>query len=322
MKIPIMIGLLLILTWSEAQAWGPVGHKTTALIAEAYLSPQAAAEVKDLLEGQRLVDVANWADSLRDRPEYAHTRPYHYQESNSISSGRANLNVYRENLLSLSPRQRWSYRPGVVEAIEACEETLADSKAVRSEKQAALKFLVHFVGDLHQPLHTGLARNRGGNPIQVDWQGTYTNLHKVWDSEIIYDRAQKIPGSTGWDPSWKYAQWLLNANANQLRQTQNWGDASQWYQESLSYQNLAYDRSYESDPSAYEEQAGRVIDQRLLLGGRRLADVLNRIFANGQSRTTLAAAAVIPPDQTVIQFAEKILGSMRRLVSLDPQNRY
>lgn len=310
MKTPILLCLLLSLAIREAQGWGAVGHKATALIAEASLTPQARQAVKELLLGQRMVDVANWADHLRDRPEYQHTIPYHFQNTRELFRGGANVSAYKENLIQLSPRERRNYRPGVVEAVAGSEEVLMDPRSTRREKQMALKFLVHFIGDLHQPLHTGLARNRGGNPIFVRWQGQDSNLHHVWDSDLIDDRIEEIRDSDSRDPAWIYAQWLLNSNWREVRKSRSLESVATWYQESLSIQNLAYDSSVQTDQVSYAEWAAPIVDHRVTMAGVRLADMLNRIFA----RTPVKAT----PNQSIIQFAEKVLGSLQDLVSLHP----
>ena len=310
MKMQILFCFLVLMSAHQVWAWGTIGHKSTALIAEAYLSPQAKTTVQNLLQGQRLVDVANWADSLRDRPEYAHTIPYHYQNTRTTLRGPVNMDAYKQNLLQLSPSDRRNYRAGVVEAIAGSEQVLRDPQSTFREKQSALKFLVHFVGDLHQPLHTGEARLHGGNPVQVVWKGNESNLHKVWDSDIIYDKVQDIRGYSYRDPSWTYAQWLLDQNRGQAKSGFALGSITSWYQESLSFQKTAYDSEYASNPDQYEVSAGATIDQRILMGGRRLGEMLNQIFAN---------QATANPDRQMIQMAEQILGSLQKLICLKPR---
>jgi hypothetical protein len=322
MKKQLLIGLVLSASVMQAKAWGPVGHKATALVAEAYLSPQAKAAIKDLLEGQRLVDVSNWADSLRDRPEYEHTQQYHYQNTRKpmkTASG-VNANSYRANLMELSPRERQNYRAGVVEAIAGSEKLLTDPKATRKDKQAALKFLVHFVGDLHQPLHTGEARKIGGNTVSLSWMGSETNLHKVWDSEIITDKVRTLKGYSYRDPSWTYAQWLLDQYREQAKSARSLGNVATWYQESLGYLGQAYDRSYINNQRQYEAEASKTIDERILLGGRRLGETLNQIFRQPEMRSFVTATSADIPDQAVIQFAEKILGALEKIISFKPRS--
>jgi hypothetical protein len=322
MKKQLLLGMVLSLSVMQAKAWGPVGHKATALVAEAYLSPQAKAAIKDLLDGQRMVDVANWADSLRDRPEYEHTQQYHYQNTRKPMKADAGMNgnSYRANLMELSARERQNYRAGVVEAIAGSEKLLLDPKVSRKDKQAALKFLVHFVGDLHQPLHTGEAKKVGGNIVSLSWMGSDTNLHKVWDSAIISDKVQSLKGYNDRDPSWTYAQWLLDEYRSQAKSARTLGNVTTWYQESLGYLGQAYDRSYINNQRQYEAQAGKTIDERILLGGRRLGETLNQIFRQPEMRSLVASTSTDIADQAVIQFAEKVLGALERIISFKPRS--
>ncbi len=309
MKKPFLIIMMILAACLKARAWGAAGHKATALIAQTYLSPQAKQAIEELLDGEKLVDVANWADNLRDRPEYAHTAAYHYQnvrKNPTTLSG----NPYKANLLQLSSAERYRYRAGVVEAISAAEVILNDEAAARRDRQAALKFLVHFVGDLHQPLHTGEARMYGGNGIQLRWKGSETNLHKVWDSDVINARANEIQGYNYRDPSYAYAQWLIDQNKEQALAPQALGDVSTWYQESLSFHKVAYDTNYENSQDQYQQDAAKVIDQRILQGGRRLGGILNQIFSH-EPKPVL--------DQPVIMLTEKVLGSLEKLVSFQPK---
>ena len=324
MKKQLFIGLALSVAGLQANAWGTIGHKATALVAEAYLSPEAKAAIKDLLEGERLVDVANWADNVRERPEYAHTAGYHFQNTKRMPAGSRDSNSYRANLMQLTSRERANYRAGVVEAIAESEKVLADVSATRKDKQAALKFMVHFVGDLHQPLHTGEARLVGGNPIKLNWMGNQTNLHKVWDSEIIGEKVSEIRGYTNYrDPSWTYAQWLLDTYRSDAKAPRAASNVAGWYQESLNAQAQAYDRSYINNQRAYEAQASKTIDQRIMLGGRRLGEMLNQLFKKQpaiRASTFTAVSVGGVPDQQVISFAEKIVGSLGRLVSFKPRS--
>ena len=292
----------------DLRAWGPIGHKATALVAEAYLSPAAKAEIANLLDGKRLVDVANWADDMRGNPDYAHTLPYHYQ--NTRTSDATPEFDYQNNLLSLTAGGRKKYRAGVVEAITASEKILKNPMATRSEKQMALKFLVHFVGDLHQPLHTGSSQQQGGNPIQLNWQGGRSNLHKVWDSEIIYGKLAQIEGSRHRDPSWKYAQWLLDTQSAEVKTKQTTVNVLVWYRESLNYLPFAYDQRYLTDQNQYSKEASTIIDRRVLQGGKRLAEILN--LSLSEDKTSI-------PTDSMIQFVEGLFGALEKWIRLAPR---
>ena len=134
--------------------WGPTGHRTIADIAQARLTPEATKAVGDLLGGRSLAEVSTWADEIRGNKAYDYIKPWHY----------VNIQVGAEGFI----RERDCPREGcVVSAIEQNIATLKDPAATKEKKEEALKLLVHFVGDLHQPLHTGYGRDRGGNDIQV-----------------------------------------------------------------------------------------------------------------------------------------------------------
>src|SRR5690606_7611338 len=156
--------LVLALSWPHAaQAWGPLGHRLVVRLAQAQLAPPAQVEVQRLLatEGlQSLADIANWADELR---------------SSDPGLGRRSARWHYVNLGELGCRYdaQAACRDGncVVEAINAQAAILGDRGRSDAERLQALKFLVHFVGDVHQPMHAGYARDRGGNTVQLQLHG-------------------------------------------------------------------------------------------------------------------------------------------------------
>ncbi len=165
----------------SALAWDRLGHALVAALAERQLSPQARDEVAQLLpgvEGQnatekalRLPPIASWADELRDFPEYRAFAPLHYINFN----GECRANPARDCPDGMC----------VTAAIGKYAKILGDAQKSRTERSEALKFLVHFVGDIHQPLHTGWRTDRGGNLFQVNLSGEGTNLHRIWDHEVL-----------------------------------------------------------------------------------------------------------------------------------------
>jgi len=173
-----VLALVLALVWpAAAHAWGPLGHRLVARLAEARLDPAARAEVERLLaiEGHRsLADVANWADELR---------------GHDPDLGRRSARWHYVNLGELGCRyDAQAACPGgncVVEAIGAQAAILGDRGRSDAERLQALKFVVHFVGDIHQPMHAGYARDRGGNTVQLQLHGRGTNLHAVWDTPLL-----------------------------------------------------------------------------------------------------------------------------------------
>ena len=170
-----VIGLGLALTLAgpiPTLAWGKAGHRVVATIATTLLTGEARAQVADLLDpGTTLADISTWADEVR--PSRPNTAPWHYGNIPGEASGYS--------------AQRDCSRGCVVSAIERSLRLLQDPSNDRAIRQEALKWLVHFVADLHQPLHA-IADERGGNDLIVQFNGHQTNLHRFWDGDMI-DRA-------------------------------------------------------------------------------------------------------------------------------------
>ncbi len=245
-------------------AWGAVGHQTVGSIAEKHLTSNALAGVKDLLGGQRLAEVANWADSVRSLPAYKQTGPWHYINLPLGLTFDAFKNQV-ENMLEAN----------VYSALVAQMQLINDNTVSRERKTAALKFIVHFVGDLHQPMHVSRSADKGGNTIQLNYDGQGTNLHAVWDSKLI--------DHTGLDYQQLAAKYD-NASESQIRQWQN-DPVVKWMWESYQITEQLYaevdsmhDRSI---GQAYYGEHIATVALRLEQAGVRLAGLLNVLFKNG-----------------------------------------
>jgi hypothetical protein len=167
-----LITVVLIASFAPAaHGWGANGHRTISLIAQRCLDDEAAAEIYRLLEGRSLASISDWADIIRSDERWDCASPFHYA---TITPGARYLDE------GVPPQG------DVLGAIVYYEELLSNRAATPEQRAVALKFLVHFVGDVHQPLHVGLGCDRGGNDVQVEWFGEVANLHSVWDSKI-YD---------------------------------------------------------------------------------------------------------------------------------------
>lgn len=164
--------ILSLLFGSQIYGWGLRGHRIVARIAENHLEPQAVKMVRDLLGGERLARVANEADYLRSDPAWACAAPLHYT---TVEDGE----IYQTSVKNP--------RGDIVQALLYFEAQLRARETPHERRVLALKWLVHLVGDLHQPLHVGRSCDRGGNAIEVLWFEKKSNLHKVWDSEFIND---------------------------------------------------------------------------------------------------------------------------------------
>src|SRR6202012_5919084 len=167
MKRIILAGLLLPAV-SLLVSWGRTGHSTIGRIAEAHLTPQAKNAANALLGGQSLADVASWADDTRDRS----TASWHF------------INV--ELGLSYDEfKKQVEAKQDVYTALQQQEAILTNANASSSDRATALKYIIHFLGDIHQPMHVSRAEDKGGNTIQVQYDGKGTNLHSLWDTRLL-----------------------------------------------------------------------------------------------------------------------------------------
>src|SRR5262249_12745355 len=164
---------------SPSIAFGPVGHEAIAHIAQDRLSPTALAKVREILDREEdLAEVANWPDVIKAFQD--ETRPWHYIDL-----------PIRQNV---QPGDVFDFCPNndcVIAQIQIEKGVLTDPTQPKREKVRALKFLIHFVGDLHQPLHTADDDDRGGNEKLVRFQKKKMKLHALWDGLIEKDVVEK-----------------------------------------------------------------------------------------------------------------------------------
>ena len=190
MTFRIIAFVSLLVISSQANAWGPSGQTITVSLAEKYLTARARMAVSKILNGSSLSSVATWADQARREEQWSQTSSWHY--------------IDRESAKSQMPGN-------VRDAIEYCREKLSSDDS-DSEKLVWLKFLVHFVGDLHQPMHVGNPSDRGGNLTKVSYRGKQYNLHALWDGAFIDDQRMSVSA---------YVERLINSSRpiGQLRET-------------------------------------------------------------------------------------------------------
>lgn len=252
--------LLLVSLWLSPPlwAWGAQGHRLVAAHAQARLQPAALAAVRELLAGEAeatLVGVSNWADDYREQPEGRASGPWHYV---NFAPGSCQ---YRA--AALCPEGNC-----LVAAIERQISTLRDQQAPREARTRALKFLVHFVADAHQPLHAGYFADRGGNRYQISYQREGWNLHSVWDSLLLRSGGQDDRG---------YLQAMQSASA----ETTELADAARWVEESCALVQAQgfYPPGHVISRSYLDAKRPLALSQ-LALAGERLAALLNALLAS------------------------------------------
>lgn len=166
----VILYMLLVLYCAQAWGWGGDGHKIVARIAENHLTANAKKNINLLLDGDSLPSVSIWADFVKFTPLYSYTTEWHFINLPDSFRPTANTQYAEDN---------------VVSAIIEMTKTVRDPLSSTGEKRRALKFLIHFVGDIHQPLHVGRGEDRGGNEVEVTYNGERMNLHELWDGELI-----------------------------------------------------------------------------------------------------------------------------------------
>jgi hypothetical protein len=249
---------------TPALAWGGEGHRIIADIAEQYLEPATTHQVHELLALENvttLAAVSTWADDIRrQRPE---TAAWHYVNI-PINPPAGTPAVY-------DAARDCPTGDCVVAAIARFESVLRDKEAPPRQRLEALKWLVHLVGDINQPLHASDNGDRGGNDVHVEFNGRQTNLHAVWDSGIL--AAARISDERSYALS--LARSISPAEVEQWRS----GTPADWADDSYGIaRNLIYGVWPHSPgvlPPSYEEKAIYVVQVQLEKAGVRLAQVLN-----------------------------------------------
>ena len=243
--------------------WGANGHRIVGQIAENHLSEKAAVAVADLIGPEGLAQVSTWADEIRSDPNWRHAAPWHYiTVEDDETYGK----------LPETPKNEDGIE-NIVDALLYFESVLRSPEAEHLKKAEALKFLVHFVGDIHQPLHVGRSDDRGGNSIEVSWFWQPSNLHRVWDSGII--EQQNLSFS-------EYVRFIDHAKDQQIAE---WQKATylDWVHESFELRSTVYDFGQQEGDEiklsyGYVFKANPIVKQRLGQSGVRLAGVLNAVF--------------------------------------------
>ncbi|HSG89498.1 MAG TPA: S1/P1 nuclease [Pseudomonadales bacterium] len=248
--------LVLALLPALASAWGPTGHRVTGALAEHWLSPRAAAAVAGILGAETLAEVSTWPDQMRSSPEPFWQRtatPWHWV---TVPPGRTYVEVG-------APPEGDAYT-----ALARFRGVLRDPDASLEERQLALRFAVHLVGDLHQPLHVGNGSDRGGNQFEVRYMGDETNLHSVWDSGII--NRQELSFS-------EWTQRLLRHVDAESLAAWSEPDPLVWIAESAAIRPTIYPQT-RAIGWDYDFVSVPVIRTRLSQAGVRLAAWLNETF--------------------------------------------
>ena len=244
--------ILLFFSFQIIFGWDKTGHRIVAQIASKYLTKNAKLQIRKLIGHQDLSRISNWADEIKSDPNWSHSYDWHYC---TIPDGEKHI--------------QGKHKGKAIEKSKEFIKTLQNQNSIKTDKIVALKFLVHLIGDLHQPLHVGNGVDRGGNDYKVTWFGEETNLHRVWDSHLI--DLQKL--------SYKeYSDYLLlDIDYGDIRKLQADSLMTIIY-ESQVFREKCYKISDKNLSWRYFYKNKALLEKRLFEGGVRLSGILNRVY--------------------------------------------
>jgi len=248
--IIIMIIVFLLIPSPAKADWGKTGHRVIGQIAQDNLTPKAQKEISDLLYGETLATVSTWADEIRSDSSYDSYKVWHYVNM-PLDKKYEEVEHTQDN---------------VVIGIQKCIAVLKDNSASKEEKIFHLRFLVHLVGDIQQPLHVGRAEDYGGNKIYVEFFKDGTNIHRVWDTDMIENFNMSYT---------EISEYLQSYKKQDFAQ----GDAICWANESQQIVKKVYEIEVGEQLSySYIYSNFYIVKDRLYRAGIRLANLLNSIY--------------------------------------------
>ncbi|MDG3583784.1 MULTISPECIES: S1/P1 nuclease [Galbibacter] len=240
---------------ANAPFWGKTGHRVVGEVAEQHLKNSTKRKIMKLLDGQSLALVSNYGDDIKSDPKYKEYSAWHY------------VNFPFDKAYGEETPSEYG---DIIIGIDKCIAVLKDDNAKKEDKVFYLKLLVHFMGDLHQPLHVGRGEDKGGNDIQVRWFNEGSNLHRVWDSDMI-----DFYGMS-------YTELANNLPVYSKTQEKSIAEGSilDWVEESQELAKKVYASANTGEKLGYRYMYDYfdTVRAQLEKGGLRLAKVLNDIF--------------------------------------------
>ncbi|MEO3404959.1 S1/P1 nuclease [Mucilaginibacter sp. CAU 1740] len=266
-----VLTVTLIVISAALISWGYKGHRAVATIAQKHLTSNTAYVVSAYLKGESMAEVSTWADEHRNPT----TAKWHF------------LNLP----LGLNHQQFVDYvnqqsNDNVYGAILKEEAILKDKASTSDQRNSALKYLIHLVGDAHQPMHISRAEDKGGNTIQVRFDNAGTNLHSLWDSKLIDHEGlteEQIAKQYDWANETQIKKWQADSPIEWL-----------WESYQISTELYADIKAGQTIDEAYYKKYIQTIHLRIDQAGVRLAGELNKLFND-----TKVKVALLPPPSTL-----------------------
>ena len=254
MKKGVLILVFLAFVF-QSFGWGQNGHRIIGLIAERHLTKKALRNISAVLKKETPAEVSNFMDAIKSNTTYRHMSPWHYA---TIPDGK----TYEE---AGTPEQG-----DVIVTIARLIAELSSKQFTDEDEAFALKCLIHLIGDVHQPLHVGNGEDRGGNDIKLSYFWEDSNLHRVWDTQMIEGQRYSYT---------EYVEWIDHPSDEQLK---DWSSMNvlDWANESKAHRKQCYETMPENRKLSYRYNYDNLelLNLRLLQAGIRLANVLNELY--------------------------------------------
>jgi hypothetical protein len=263
MKTQILKKLLLLVAIFyiplQSMAWGTNGHRICGQIADSYLTPKARKAILAILGDESIAITSNWADFIKSDPAYSYLYNWHF--------------IDLDKAYTYPELQSYLKADTAVDAYTKMNFLIAELKkpaTTKANKLLYLRMLIHIVEDVHQPLHTGHTSDKGGNDVKVQWLGKDSNLHSVWDSQLI--DFQQLSYT-------EYATMINHTTAAQRTKLQK-APISEWLYESNQIAEKLYTdvKPGENLSYKYNFKYIGIVNEQMVKAGVRLAGVLNQIF--------------------------------------------
>lgn len=253
--IVLFLSFCMLNTTEARVKWGPAGHRTVGEIAEKHLTSSTKRKIKKLLNGQSLAFASTFADEIKSDKRYNKFYTWHF------------INIPMEADYDVNKQNP---EGDLVSGIAFCKSVIKDQNASYDDKAFYLKMLIHFIGDLHQPMHVGLEEDKGGNDFKVQWFYKDTNLHSVWDSKMIDDFGMSYIELA------KNSDYLTKLQVKELQI----GTVIDWVNKTHKLTREVYATVNQGDNLRYEYSYKflNVARKQMQIAGIRLAKELNDLF--------------------------------------------
>jgi len=255
----LLIGAAIVYAPLQSMAWGTTGHRVCGQIAEEHLTTKARLAVHAILGNESIAIASNWADFIKSDPAYSYMSSWHYVDLNKAYTY-PELVIFLKADTNVDAYTKLNYLIG----------QLKKKDLSKKEQLLDLRMLIHIAEDVHQPMHVAHANDQGGNGFKVNWFSQPTNLHSVWDSQLI-DYQQL-----------SYTEYAAAINFATPAEIKEWQAApiSEWLFESNQLSEQLYTEIKPGDTLNYKYNFNHVaiLNQQLLKAGIRLAGVLNQLF--------------------------------------------